>query len=288
MMVIHARQGGRMVELTSADALRSIPVPDVVWIDLEGPTELEVKATETFIGTELMTPTEAAEIESSSSYFEEPPAEFHLNTHFLQPGEHGWRPEPVTFAMRNQVLVTRRSGPLHSFTELARRRKLSAHAEWTGYDTFLSLFDLRIDEDADLVEQLSRDIIVLNKDLNLNTTVGKDLLLRIDELLDKAMVLRANIVDKQRTLSAVLKSEGFPTDHTTAYIPCSRTSTPAGTHHLRLRAHGVSAEHGTGPGEHRPEQGDQDLHRGHAHLHAAHAHRQHLRNELPPHARAAP
>ncbi|MBK6540943.1 MAG: magnesium and cobalt transport protein CorA [Flavobacteriales bacterium] len=213
MMVIHARQGGRMVELTSADALRSIPVPDVVWIDLEGPTELEVKATETFIGTELMTPTEAAEIESSSRYFEEPPAEFHLNTHFLQPGEHGWRPEPVTFAMRNQVLVTRRSGPLRSFTELARRRKLSAHAEWTGYDTFLSLFDLRIDEDADLVEQLSRDIIVLNKDLNLNTTVGKDLLLRIDELLDKAMVLRANIVDKQRTLSAVLKSEGFPTDH---------------------------------------------------------------------------
>ena len=37
----------------------------------------------------------------------------------------------------------------------------------------------RIDEDADLVEQLSRDIIVLNKDLNLNTTVGKDLLLRL-------------------------------------------------------------------------------------------------------------
>jgi magnesium transporter len=202
-----------MVEHTGLEVLQQLPLKEVVWVDLVAPSEAEIRATETFIGTELMTPTEAAEIESSSRYFEEPPAEFQLNTHFLLIADHGWRTEPVTFALRNHVLVTRRNGPLHSFTELARRRTLSAHVEWTGFDTFIALFDLCIDDDADLVEHLSREILLLNKAINLNTSVGKDLLLRIDELLDKAMLMRANIVDKQRTLGAVHKYEGIPDEH---------------------------------------------------------------------------
>jgi magnesium transporter len=213
MILIHVRDGAQMVEHSTVEVLQRSPRPAVVWIDLVDPTPAEVKATETFIGTALMTPLQAAEIESSSRFFEEPPTEFQLNTHFLLPSDSGWRSEPVTFALREQVLVTRRNGPLHSFTELARRRTLVAHADWTGYDTFIALFNLRIDDDADLVEQISRDILLLNKDVNLNASVGKDLLLRIDVLLDQAMVLRANIVDKQRTLSAVLKHEGFPADH---------------------------------------------------------------------------
>ena len=149
MILIHVRDGAQMVEHSTVEVLQRSPRPAVVWIDLVDPTPAEVKATETFIGTALMTPLQAAEIESSSRFFEEPPTEFQLNTHFLQPSDKGWRSEPVTFALREQVLVTRRNGPLHSFTELARRRTLVAHADWTGYDTFIALFNLRIDDDAD-------------------------------------------------------------------------------------------------------------------------------------------
>ena len=213
MILIHVRDGAQMVEHSTVEILQRSPRAAVVWIDLVDPTAAEVTATETFIGTELMTPLQAAEIESSSRFFEEPPDGFQLNTHFLQPNDSSWRSEPVTFALRGQVLVTRRNGSLHSFSELARRRNLVEHAGWNGYDTFIALFDLRIDTDADLVEQHGRDILVLNRDINLNASVGKDLLLRIDELLDRAMMLRANIVDKQRSLGAVLKQEGLPADH---------------------------------------------------------------------------
>lgn len=71
MIVIHARQGGRMVQLADPQALQASPAPEVVWIDLVDPTAAELKATETFMGSELMTPTQAAEIESSSRYFED-------------------------------------------------------------------------------------------------------------------------------------------------------------------------------------------------------------------------
>lgn len=212
MIVIHARASAHMVQHEGVAALSGITDP-VIWIDLVGPEEQEVKAVEAFIGSELMTPKDAAEIESSSRYYEEPPNEIQLNAFFLQPAEKGWRPEPVTFALRNEILVTRRNGPLRSFTELDRRRKANPQASWSAYDTFISIFDLRIDYDADLVEQMGRDIAQLNKEISLDRTVNKVQLLRIDEMLDKAMILRANIVDKQRTLAAMLKSEGFPASH---------------------------------------------------------------------------
>ena len=156
-----------------------------------------------------MTPKDAAEIESSSRFYEDQ-NEIQLNAHFLQPADIGWRPEPVTFVLRDEILVTRRNGILRSFVELERRRKSSATGTYSAYENFLAIFDVRIDLDADIVEQMGRDIVQLNKLVNLDTTVSRDLLIRIDAMLDEAMVLRTNIVDKQRTLASVLKSERFP------------------------------------------------------------------------------
>ncbi|HMW96568.1 MAG TPA: magnesium/cobalt transporter CorA [Flavobacteriales bacterium] len=198
------REGLAALALAAAGPERT----SVVWIDLIAPDETELKDTEAFIGSELMTPKDAAEIESSSRFYEDA-NEIQLNAHFLQSAEKSWRPEPVTFVLHGDVLVTRRTGALRSFTELERRRKNSS-VTWGAHETFAALFDLRIDLDADIVEQMGREITQLNRDVNLNKAVGKELLLRIDEKLDEAMLLRANIVDKQRTLAAVLKSERFP------------------------------------------------------------------------------
>ncbi|MFZ1687882.1 MAG: magnesium/cobalt transporter CorA [Flavobacteriales bacterium] len=201
-----------MVREEGLPALESAERKEVVWLDLMAPTQEELGSVEAYIGSELMTPKDAAEIESSSRYYEDQ-NEIQLNANFLQPAEKGWKPEAVTFVLRDDILVTRRGGVLRSFVELDRRRRANATGTWTSYETFMSIFDVRIDMDADIVEQVGRDITQLNKDLNLNSAVGKDMLLRIDEMLDEAMLLRANIVDKQRTLAAVLKSERFPSSH---------------------------------------------------------------------------
>ena len=149
MIIVYAKAGARMEHQEGAEALERIERERIVWIDLVSPEEQEVKAVEAFIGSELMTPTDAAEIESSSRFYDDQ-LEIQLNAHFLQPADKGLRPEAVTFALRNNVLITRRNGPLRSFTELDRRRKAYPNQTWTGYDTFISLFDLRIDFDQHL------------------------------------------------------------------------------------------------------------------------------------------
>ena len=212
MLHVHLKTNGQDHRKEGLEALQAAAPGQVYWIDLVAATETEVKGVEAFIGSELMTPGDAAEIESSSRFYEDH-AEIQVNANFLQLLDQGWHAEPVSFALRNEVLVTKRNGPLRSFTEMERRRSTNQGLWRTAHEVFLAIFEVRIDLDADLIEQMGREIGVLNKEVTLDSAVSIDLLLRIDHLLDRAMTMRENIVDKQRSLAAVLKSERFPTTH---------------------------------------------------------------------------
>jgi|APTNR8051073442_1049403.scaffolds.fasta_scaffold04182_2 magnesium transporter len=212
MIYTYLKHDQQLERIEGLDALAQATRNEVVWVDLVEPIPEERAAVETFIGSALMTPKDAAEIESSSRYHEEP-KEIQLNANFIKPDETGWHLEPVTFALREEVLVTVRRTTLRSFAEAERRRRMGQINDATAHGIFLNIFDARIDLDADITEQLGREIGAINKEINVDRTVSKALLLRIDLLLEKAMSLRENIVDKQRTLSAVLKSERFPSVH---------------------------------------------------------------------------
>jgi magnesium transporter len=192
--------------------LAALRPADVRWIDLLDAYPEEVIAVEGFIGSQLMTSAEAEEIESSSRFYEDG-QEIQLNSFFLQPDEEGWSARPVTIALRNDMLITRRTVKLRSFSELERRWRNMIGGTGTAHELFLMLVDIRIDLDADLIESLGREVSQLNKDLKLDGQADRALLLRIDRMLDDAMMMRENIVDKQRTLASVLKSERFPATH---------------------------------------------------------------------------
>ncbi len=212
MIYLYEKRGAHLDRVEGLDALRGGPRDAVVWIDLMAPTEEERAATESFIGTTLMTPKDAAEIESSSRYHEEA-GEIQLNANFLKSEGREWRAEPVSFALKNGILVTVRRTILRSFAETERRRRGGQFDDANANTIFLNIFDARIDLDADITEQMGREITAINREINLNRAVGKDMLLRIDLLLEKAMVLRENIVDKQRTLTVLFKSDRFPAIH---------------------------------------------------------------------------
>ena len=210
MIIVHTTRNQR---LEGTEGLSTAARAEVVWIDLVAPDPQEVRAVEAYIGSELMTRSDAAEIESTSRFYEDH-AEMQLNANFLKPAmDGGWDAQPVSFALRDGILVTRRDTQLKSFTEMERRRRSNTQGIGPASEIFLNIFEVRIDLDADITEQMGREIVVLSKYLKVDSVVGKDLLIRIDELLDRAMLLRENIVDKQRSLAAVLKSERFPTAH---------------------------------------------------------------------------
>ena len=82
----------------------------------------------------------------------------------------------------------------------------------TGYHLFISLLEVRIDFDADLVELIAKQVAALSKDINSENSIDKEVLHRISALQESTMSLRENIFDRQRVLSGILRSERFPND----------------------------------------------------------------------------
>jgi magnesium transporter len=72
--------------------------------------------------------------------------------------------------------------------------------------------DKRVDLDADIVELISKDVSQFSKRINQKEDINEEFLLDINQLQENAMIVRENVVDKQRLISNILKSKRGPKD----------------------------------------------------------------------------
>ena len=68
------------------------------------------------------------------------------------------------------------------------------------------------DELKVLDEDMAKELDTYSKKASTGRDVNEDFLLDINQLQDNTMLVRENIVDKQRMISAILKSDKFPRD----------------------------------------------------------------------------
>ena len=209
MIEIFYRSNGQMQMSQSEAVLESLDVEDVVWIDLFAPTGDEKRAAEAFVGTTIQSRATAEEIESSSRFSETENAIF-ANTNFLIPGPEEYSMEAVSFIITGNVLTTLRECQLRSFTDLQRRMLAFPKMYSTGFLVFVSILEQRIDLDADMIELMSKEIEQYNRKVSLGEDINEEFLLDINQLQENTMLVRENIVDKQRVISSLLKSSKYP------------------------------------------------------------------------------
>lgn len=182
---------------------------DVVWIDLFSPNGDEKHSAETFLDTEIQSRAQAEEIESSSRFSETDTAIF-ANTNFLIPGPEEYSMMPVSFILVGGTLTTLRDVPIRSLTELQRKILARPRLYPNGYWVFLSILDQRVDLDADMIELMSKEISQYSRRINQQEDINEDFLLDINQLQENTMMVRENIVDKQRLLTNIMKSDKYP------------------------------------------------------------------------------
>jgi magnesium transporter len=61
-----------------------------------------------------------------------------------------------------------------------------------------------------MIEEVTDEITSLSKTLNTEDDLDQDILIRIKDLQEKVMVIRQNVMDKQRVVSNLLKSNLIP------------------------------------------------------------------------------
>lgn len=211
MITIYLKQYNKIVRNADLKLFDELGYDDILWIDLMTPTIKEQKAVENFMEINLQTRQQVEEIESTSKYFETENAIFTNSNFFLMNGET-FAVEPVSLIISEGVLISVRSAESRTVRETEKKLQMNYRAYPTGYHLMISILEVRIDFDADLVESISKQIARLSKDLNSENSVDREVLHRINSLQESTMLVRETIFDRQRVLSGILRSERFPND----------------------------------------------------------------------------
>ena len=212
MITIYLKQYNKIIRNADTKLFDELGYDDILWIDMLLPTIKEQKAVENFMEISLQTKQQVEEIESTSKYSENENSII-SNSNFFVPTGDSFIVEPVSFIISNEgVLVSVRSAEFRTFRETEKRLQMNYRSYSTGYHLFISLLEVRIDFDADLVELIAKQVAALSKDVNSEDSIDKEVLHRISALQESTMSLRENIFDRQRVLSGILRSERFPND----------------------------------------------------------------------------
>jgi magnesium transporter len=120
--------------------------------------------------------------------------------------------EAVSFIICEGIIVSIKHVALRSFTDVQRRLVANYRSMQTGYHILIGILENRIDLDADMIELMSKEIASFSKRVGHGGQMGEEFILDINQLQENTMLVRENIVDKQRMISSILKSDKFPRD----------------------------------------------------------------------------
>ncbi len=199
---------GKLKISKSLDILSKIDMKDILWIDLND-VDMEVEnRLEEFLKIYIQEDEEIEEIEISSRYIQTEDS-IVANSYFLL---ENFTNEPVSFILKNNILVSVRDVDLRSFNETAKKMFANTKSFPTGFHVLVALLETRVEYDADVIEDTTDLITSLSKNLSTSDDLDEDILIQIKDLQEKVMIIRQTIVDKQRIISNMLRSGVFPKD----------------------------------------------------------------------------
>src|SRR4028119_2454700 len=184
----------------------------IVWLDLQSSSKEEEKLVENQFQIELFTPQEAAEIESSSRYFEDED-NIEANNAFIVYENKTYTTDQVSFILKKGILFTLRDADLKSFAWTVKKLKAFKPATaYSGIQVLLTLLESQIDLDADFTEYVTRLTTEISRELTKEKSLKEDVLIRITKLQENTILARESIVDKQRLVSSLMKSKNISED----------------------------------------------------------------------------
>lgn len=206
MMRAFAVDNGRLLEHDLDPQSAATQLRDMVWIDLQDPNAEERWLVESLYPESLPEADEVDEIEASARYFTEGP-DIHIHSLFLYTAEGRHRTGTVAFTLKPDRLLSVRDVEMADF----RLMRLRARRGWVETHTPLqimtTLFDQKVDNLADQLEDLHRDLEEISSLVLEQRAEGEmeEALDRLSRLEDSNGKIRLCLMDTQRSLSFLLR-----------------------------------------------------------------------------------
>ncbi len=202
------KEDNRIKMSRTIETLKIVPMGNILWIDLNDVTVEVESELEQLLKIYIQEDEEMEEIEISSRYIETIDSMV-VNSQFLL---DTFEEETVSFILKHGILITVRDIHMNTFNEVVKRVFANPLNYQTGYAIFVDLLATRVDYDADMIENIAHRITKLSNKIKEEDDADDDTLIEAKDLQEKTMIIRENIVGKQRVCSNILRSLLMPTD----------------------------------------------------------------------------
>lgn len=203
---IYLKIKDKIVTINYDETSSPINLSNVVWVDMYKPSADEIELAEKLLGIEIPTINEREEIEVSSRYWEENGVTT-INSYFTIYEDDEVVSETISLILKDNFIVSVRFRNLLSFEELNKRMVLTPYDFDNGIDALLTLLDIRIDLDADMLEKLVKEIATLRKHFIKDSISNDHILNKLSSLEDLNIKMRESLQDKSRILNSFIKNK---------------------------------------------------------------------------------
>ena len=186
---------------------------NIAWIDLQDPSQAQIKEIEEFYNINFPTRQQQEEIEISSRYLENSGI-IKINSTFVNiiPNNSKLEEHEISFIITEQTLFTLRYFDSRVISETVKKIKQFPTIFINPAKIFIAILEARTDFDADLIELISRFVADISRKITFDRKLDEKVLLKINDTQDLTMSLREALFDKQRTLSSLLRNEDLMLD----------------------------------------------------------------------------
>ncbi len=180
---------------------------DYIWVDLINPTKKEIKYVEKILKQKIIKKTKLLNIESSERFFKDKNG-LHVHSFFFyKDTEDCINNITVAFIIKNNKIYTLREIELPVFRFYRIKIKNKKIKKYNTYDLLLNLFEIKIDQLANEIENIYIDLeylthIILKKQNNKKFSYSISILAKKEDIISK---IRICLIDTQRALIFLIR-----------------------------------------------------------------------------------
>ncbi|MFU2089634.1 magnesium/cobalt transporter CorA [Avibacterium avium] len=208
MINAFALENARLIRLDEGDENLNA----AIWIDLLEPSSEEREMLQQGLGQSLASFLELEDIEASARFFEDEDG-LHLHSFFYCEDENDYADiASVAFTLRDGRLFTLRDRELPAFRLYRMRSRSQRLVECNAYEVLLDLFETKIEQLADVIENAYADLEKLSHVI-LEGKQGEafdQALATLTEQEDASSKVRLCLMDTQRALSFLVRKTRLP------------------------------------------------------------------------------
>jgi len=207
MVTLVYKKEDKFYTTTDLKEILEISRSDFLWLDLlniseEGKTTFEDKFK---VKLDLLSKKKVRH----SFRFAESEDQIKINTRLLHRDGKNLVGKPILFVLMDNFLISNHKIPHLSYDDIYSEIELLNASQLDGKRILLKILGKVLEYDIDIIEDVTNRIVKLSKKITTQSNLDESLIYDITSLQEQLIRIRRNVIDKERVIVSISKSEHF-------------------------------------------------------------------------------